>query len=388
MPAIWDHVELIIEAKKRNFNVIACDNNMDNIGHKFSDSSANISLLDIQAIYQYAKENKVDVITAYSTDIGAKPAAYISEQLNLIGSGCNAVDIMCNKSKFRAFLKENNFYCPAFQTISNPECYDNLEMKFPLIVKPTDRAGSKGVFVAKDNQELSTCIKNAHQFSLEGNVIVEEFIETQINQIHGDAIIQNGELLFCFLGDQYFGSKNQKYSPIATIFPSKISSRVYENILSELKRFILLAGYKNGGINLEVRISINEQIFFVELGPRYGGNLIPKAISYSYGINLVKCAMDIIEGKIIERIKPNVQRKVIQFILRSNRNGFFQNVSFLGLEGVNLLYSHLLINKGEWLSCSGGTGDIICIYIYEFDKEDTARELMSNPYQYFEINIA
>ncbi|MCW3807391.1 ATP-grasp domain-containing protein [Plebeiibacterium marinum] len=386
IPALFDHIDIINEILKRGYIAITCDNNPNNIGHKYSTKFKNIDLLDTPALLKFSKKEKINAIMTLSNDIGALPAAYISHQLNLPGSKPNAVKIMANKNYFRSFLKANSFNCPKYQTIEKYEDVNLKSIDFPIIIKPTDRTGSKGVFIAKDIEELKQKIFQALEFSIEKKVIIEKYIESKFNQIHGDSIVQNNKIIFYCFGDQYFGKDTHKFSPIATVFPCSIPLRILNKIQSELNRFIELIDYKNGGLNIELRIDNNENVYFIEIAPRFGGNYIPKTIGYVCDLDIFQYALDLAIGKNISIPYHSINPNIFQLILRSNTIGIFNSVSCNNNQ-LEIMQDFQFKNKGEYITDYPGPDDIISIYIIKAPNKKIVRDVITNPYRYFSINL-
>ncbi|WP_430934933.1 ATP-grasp domain-containing protein [Saccharicrinis sp. 156] len=387
LPALFDHVDLIKEAKRNGYQVITCDNNPYNVGHQFSDKFVNISLLDHEGLLRFAKDNNIDAVAAYSTDIGAISASYIAEKMNLVGNVLDSVVIMANKSRFRAFLKENDFLVPSFQVVVGFEEINLENLRFPLIVKPIDRSGSKGVHVVKNIQELKNKIGSALRFSIEKKVIVEEFIDTGFKQIHGDALVQNGELKFCCLGDQYFGEGHLHFAPVATTFPSFAPDYLLRKIEDDLRRFLKLVGYANGGINIEIRIDKEEKVYFIELAPRFGGNYIPKVISRVCNLNLIRYAFDIAVGNKVVIPKYKIDKRVFQFILRSKECGVFKSVSIQSNSFFNILNDYPIKKPGESISHDDVVSSIISVYNIQVRDLSVIDDVIYETEKYFNIEL-
>ncbi|WP_066632176.1 ATP-grasp domain-containing protein [Labilibacter marinus] len=387
IPALDDHVDLINLAKQKGYIVITCDNNPENIGHFYGNVSKNISLLDVNKLISTAKKNRINAVCAFSTDIGAVAANKIARELNMHYNPFEAVEIMASKKLFREFLCANNFLSPKFQVI---EKYDQLnldDLNLPLIIKPTDRAGSKGVQIINEIEGLREKIDFALSYSFKKEVIIEEYIETDFKQVHGDAIVQNGRLLFQCLGDQYFGEGALRFSPIATTFPTTIPIVLKEKLIDELKRFVETIGYKNGGINVEARINKNGEIVFIELGPRFGGNFIPKAIEFACGVNVSKCAFQLAIKTPITISSYNINDCIFQLILRSTVSGKFRSVNIDDKKQFRILQDYSIKNKGDEVTVGDGTGNIISVYIIEAVSKDVSIEIIRNIKNYFNVII-
>lgn len=73
-------------------------------------------------------------------------------------------------------------------------------------------------------------MKNAFQFSRCGRVIIERYIESRMNQLHGDGIVMDGELHFVALGEQRFKDS----VPIGTSFPARVEENLMERVYKEV----------------------------------------------------------------------------------------------------------------------------------------------------------
>ena len=137
----------IKKAKELGYKTILCDYLEDNPGKLVADVFYQESTTNKEKILEIAKEEKINGIVAYASDPAAPTAAYVAEKLNLPGNPYKSVDILCNKDKFRKFLKENNFCTPKAKGYNDlKQLMKDLEkFKLPLMIKPVDSSGSKGV---------------------------------------------------------------------------------------------------------------------------------------------------------------------------------------------------------------------------------------------------
>jgi len=128
--------------------VITADYLPDNFAHKYSDEYCNISIVEQEAVLKKAIEMQIDGITSFACDPGVLTAAYVAEQMGLPSVGSyEAVSILQNKAKFREFLSENGFNVPTAKgyTSIDKAMEESGIFHWPVIVKPTDAAGSKAV---------------------------------------------------------------------------------------------------------------------------------------------------------------------------------------------------------------------------------------------------
>ena len=142
-------VVAIKTARRLGYFTVLCDFLPDNPGQYEADKFYLVSTTDKEAVLKVAKDEKVDGVLAYASDPAAPIAAYVAEKLGLPGSPYESVEILCNKDKFRSFLSENGFCTPKAKGYTNiAEALDDIRSGFfktPVIVKPVDSSGSKGV---------------------------------------------------------------------------------------------------------------------------------------------------------------------------------------------------------------------------------------------------
>ena len=168
-------------AHKHGIYVITVDYLPNNIAHKYSDEYHNVSILekDKEKILALAKELQIDGILSYAVDPGVVAAAYVAEQMDLpFTCSYEAACILQDKSRFRQFLKDHEFNVPNAKGYSNVE--DALKdvdyFNWPVIVKPVDSAGSKGVSRVDVPNDLQRAIVHALDESHNGHFIVEDFL--------------------------------------------------------------------------------------------------------------------------------------------------------------------------------------------------------------------
>ena len=169
-------VPVIREAKALGCHTITCDYLPDNIAHRYSDEYHNVSITDREAVLSLARELQVDGVMSFACDPGVVTAAYVAEQMGLPSPGpLESVEILQDKGRFRAFLKENGFRVPearrydsretALREAVEPDTKSAWARVWPKIVKPVDSAGSKGVTRVNSPTELNVAIDHALTFS-------------------------------------------------------------------------------------------------------------------------------------------------------------------------------------------------------------------------------
>lgn len=157
-------IPVIEEAHKMGIYVITADYLPNNIAHKYSDEYCNVSIIDKDAVLKAAQELKIDGILSHAVDPGVTTAAYVAERMGLpFQCSYEAACILQDKSKFRKFLSDTGFNTPNAKGYNNAE--DALRdvdfFNWPVIVKPVDSAGSKGVTKVERKEDLASAIATA-----------------------------------------------------------------------------------------------------------------------------------------------------------------------------------------------------------------------------------
>lgn len=205
-------VPAIQAAKDMWYYTVLIDYLPDNPGQYVADKWYQESTTDVETVYRIAKEEKVNGILPYASDPAALPAAIVAERLGLPTNPAKSVEILGVKHKFRKFLQKNGFPCPKNYTFSPKEDIENVKenisaFEFPIVIKPTDSSGSKGVSFLKDKVGLEEAIRHADKYSRNKILISEEFIERGFpSVIGGDIFVKDGKIVLfgdmaCLRGD-------------------------------------------------------------------------------------------------------------------------------------------------------------------------------------------
>ena len=166
---------VIETAHKYGYHVITVDYIPDNIAHKYSDEYHNISILDKDAVLKLAQDLQIDGILSFAVDPGVVTAAYVAEQMGIpftcsYSSACT----LQNKVLFRQFLTNNGFNVPTARGYNSVETAmaDAGIFHWPVIVKPADSAGSKGVTKVNCFDDLEDAAQEALAASHSNSIIV------------------------------------------------------------------------------------------------------------------------------------------------------------------------------------------------------------------------
>lgn len=362
-------------AKRLGYYTVLCDYLSDNPGQYVADKYYNVSTTDIEAVYKVAKEEAVDGILAYASDPAALPAAIVAERLGLPTNPAKAVAVLGVKHNFRKFLSEHDFACPKNFTFKAGTEKKDIEKKideltFPIVVKPTDSSGSKGVTVLKSLEGLEKAIQWAESYSRNKILIVEEFIESSFPAvIGGDIFVWDGRIVLYGEMSCLRGSEHDGLIPVGEKSPAGLDDKQTANVHKELQRMITMLGIKFGELNIEILLDKNNNVHFLELGPRAGGNMIPIELSDIFGVDLVEANVLAAMGE-NPYLKP--ERKAGYFttyVLHSNIDGAFKSVSIAAKVANNVYRKEIYKNTGEVIEAFDGAGKAVGILFFRFETE-------------------
>lgn len=321
-------------AHKHGIHVITVDYLPNNIAHKYSDEYHNVSILYKEAVLKLAQELKIDGILSYAVDPGVVAAAYVAEQMGLpFTCSYEAACILQDKSRFRQFLTEHGFNVPNAKGYNNPD--EALEdvgfFNWPVIVKPVDSAGSKGVSRVDDPKNLPQAIAVALDASHNGHFIVEDFLELDGYQSSADCFSVDGKMVYADYSDQLFDKDAANpYTPALEIWPSTMQQKHQDYLTRELQRLLTLLHCGTGLYNVESRLCKNGKPYIMEVSPRAGGNRIAELQRIGTGIDLIEAEVLKSVGEPIpfEITMPQYDGCYMNDIVHSLHAGTYQGIEY------------------------------------------------------------
>lgn len=374
----YSQIPIIREAKSRGWYIIVCDYLPNNPGQKLADEFYNVSTTDFEGVLALAKKTAPDFVIAYASDPAAPTAAWVSEQMGLPGNPYKSVQLLSEKDLFRSFLLQNGFNTPQAISIKSIDDIEKLKaLEFPIIIKPTDSSGSKGVSRVDFWGQLEDAANYAFAFARNNRIIAEEFIDNDLGDIHGDGFVIDGHLAFCHLGDHIYNAKSNIFNPCGTQWPSQVDNQTIHLIEKELERLVKLSGFKMGSINIEARINNLEKAYIMEVGPRSGGHFVPQAIQYATGFDMVKAILDNLSGDPVA-IPKNKNLCSAYHAIHSDIAGTLKQLEVENEIKPFIKEFHQYIKPGEQVKSFQGANAAIGILLLSFQSRDEMSQIMSN----------
>jgi len=381
---------VIRAAHSLGLHVITADYLPDNIAHKYSDEYCNVSIVDFDATLRAALEKKIDGIISFACDPGVVTAAYVAERMKLPSVGSfESVSLLQNKKRFREFLTENGFNVPTAKGYHDPEAAmkDVDLFHWPVIVKPTDSAGSKGVSRVDSPEDLKKAIETALSFSRNGEFIIEDFIEQKGFSSDTDSFSVNGELKFVSFNSQRFDRNAENpYTPAAYSWPSSMTDQHQKELASEIQRLIRLLGLGTSIYNIETREGKDGKAYIMECSPRGGGNRLAECLEYATGVKLVEGSVRAAVGLPVTGIEQKPYNGCwAEVILHSDKPGVFDSLWIDGSIKDCVFERDLWVEPGAIIGGFSAANEAIGTLVLKFKTEEQLQNVMADISQYVKV---
>ena len=384
---------VIDAAHKQGYYVITADYLPNNIAHKWSDEYCNVSIIDKEAVLREAQRLQIDGIMSFACDPGVVAASYVQNKMGLPSFGpFESVEILQNKDKFRTFLTEYGFNVPKAKGFSSvEEAMADLDWyEYPVIVKPTDAAGSKGVTRVDKVEDLKPALEYAIDHSISGHIIVEEFIEKAGCSSDTDSMSVDGKLVFTsFCAQRFDLNATNPYTPAAYSWPSTFTKEQETYLTSEIQRLITLLGLKTVVYNIETRIGTNRKPYIMELTPRGGGNRLCEMLRYATGVDMITAITRAMVGDPI--LEPIEQKPYnghwAEIILHADKNGVYDHLDICKELPAEVVEEDLWVKKGDKVESFEGANNAIGTLVFKFQTAEELEKAITHQQNWLKVIV-
>ena len=291
-------VPIITQAQEMDFEVVVVSVAGNYPGFSAADKAYEIDVRDQEKILKVAKEERISGILTDQTDIPVLTVAYVADQLGLPGVGYDCALRFTNKYTMRQYCEQIGVPGPKYAQVSSFQEAVSLteDFRFPLVLKPVDSQGSRGVIKINAKDELEDAFQKAIVYSAVQQVILEEFFQGREIVIEG--FMANNQFTNLVIGDREYFDLPTMFIPQQTIFPSQIKPELQEKLL--VLNTKLVKGFAPTFGITHSEFLVDEQtceVRLVETAIRGGGVFISSdLIPLATGINVNKLLIGLASG--------------------------------------------------------------------------------------------
>lgn len=362
-------IRLIEEAKYMGYYTITLGNRPELIGHRYADEYISVDFSDKDAVYQIAKVQKVDAICACANDFGALSAAYAAEKLGLKGHDkYETALILHHKDKFKAFAKKNKIKTPLADSFDN--VYDALlkknEYEYPVIVKPIDLTGGKGVTRVNNPNEYELAISRAFDLSKAKKIIVESFIEGTYHSF--STFLVNKKVRAYFSDNEY--SYLNPFLVTTSAHPATGINYVEKILIQEAEKIAQLLNLVDGVFHMQY-IMKEKKPYIIEITRRCSGDWYCEPVEHALNHNWAKWIVMSEAGLDCSKIPQSVPLKNVfcgRHCIMGDKNGKVKDIYF-SPEIQKNIYKSFLWWKPDY-EITNYMVDKLGILFLEYETED------------------
>lgn len=316
---------LILKAKEMGLETHVFAWAAGDVGEKSADFFYPISIVEKDEILEKCRDIKIDGICTIASDLAAITVNYVAANMGLPGNTLECTEISTNKHLMRKAFEKNGDPSPKSLLVDSLDDIDISQLSFPIIVKPTDRSGSRGITKLTTKDGLKEAIENAKNQGFEKKALVEEFVSGQEYSVE----------FISFRGKHKFLAITQKFTTGAPHFietahmePSNLTNEMVIKVKEVVEHALTSLKIENGASHSELKIDKNGNIRLIEIGGRMGGDFIGSdLVALSTGFDFVKGVIDVAMGNEPEVEFDNKQKcAAVRFIFTEKDLEVFDNL--------------------------------------------------------------
>lgn len=266
-------------------------------GIALADKHVNEDIFNKDSLVEIGRKEAVDYVISDQSDYAVPIVAYVADKLGLPGNGVEVAETYTYKSQFRNFCHKNGIPAPnsIVLELPDPDYNETRRLKLPLVVKPADSQGSRGISKIADIADLSLAVEEASRYSRSNKVVVEEFFQGR--EIVCEGFVLNGEYINVAFGEREYFSLDGLFIPSKTRFPANISEKDKSQLVENEKTIADKLKPAFGIVHSEYLLNDNGDFVVIESALRGGGVYIAShLIPLSTGVDLTEVLLTAMEG--------------------------------------------------------------------------------------------
>lgn len=293
--ASYLQLPLIERAKELGYTTHVFAWKANDVGEDAADYFYPISIIEKERILKKCREIGVCGICSIASDIAMVTVGYVASKLGLCANSMQTVERSTNKHLMRLAFEQNGVPSPKSYLVDANTAIDTFDLSYPIIVKPTDRSGSRGIFKLENKSGLRNAIKKATDESFAKQALIEEFAEGE--EFSVEYISYQGKHRFLALTKK-FTTGAPHFIETAHVEPADVNTATLSAIQTVTEQALDALGITCGASHTELKIADDGSIKVIEVGGRMGGDCIGSdLVKLSTGYDFVKMVIDTACGK-------------------------------------------------------------------------------------------
>lgn len=307
-----------------------------------ADEICEANIMNPDEVEEKSRNIDFDGVATCCLDKGLKALGRLCDRRNLIGYSEESAELCNDKLRMKQRFNDYGVSTAPFELIKTRDDIDKIIESlggYPVIVKATDLAGSRGIYIARNRVEATLGFDCAMEETSKDYLIIEKFIEGK--EFGAQAFIQNGKILFILPhGDILYSAKTNV--PIGHYVPYTVDPELNDKISKTASLAIRSMGLDNCAVNLDF-IEKDGEVYVLELSGRIGANGLPEVVSGYYNIDYYKMVLLASLGVDVEplwnsrRVDGAVMSRMIfsghkSGVLKQVRHDSTDNEAIIGLQ--------------------------------------------------------
>lgn len=336
-----------------------------------------ISITEKESILDKCKLIGIDGICSIGSDLANITVNYVANELGLVGNSIECTQNTTNKYLMRQHLKKNNIPVPPFYYLKQNENF--IPSSYPVIVKPADRSGSRGITLVESKEGIASAVNLAFEESFSKEVLIESFVNGR--EFSVESVSYNGEHTILQVTEK-FTTGSPGFIEKGHTCPARITKHENFLILDVVYKTLVAVNMMYGAAHTELKINDDGDIFVIEIGSRMGGDYIGSdLVLYSTGFDFTKAVLAIAMGddfKEIDFISRDFTPKasIVKFIFEEQDLTKCRNVVRQSIGAViHADFGKSILSSGhEIMSSADRLGHILLVT--NMDEQDSTLEML------------
>ncbi len=299
--ASYLQMPLIVRAKEMGLETHVFSWGLKEVGQEAADYFYAISITEKESILKKCLELGIDGVCSIASDLAVITVNYVASHMGLYGNSMESTYKSTNKYLMRLAFGLRGDPSPKSIKVNANTKLEMLDLCYPVIVKPTDRSGSRGVCKLENEEGIVQAVERAISESFEKYALIEEYVEGKEYSV--ECISFEGKHRFLALTEK-FTTGQPYYIEKAHVEPANVTEETIDSIKSIIFRALDTLEIKNGASHSEIKITNGGEIKIIEIGARMGGDCIGSdLVRYSTGVDYTQAVIEVALGK-----KPKLER--------------------------------------------------------------------------------